>query len=366
LSCHPTKTCFVIFDSKRYITKVRDIVKKEPIMLGDQVTQPSEAKVYLGDVLAEGSSLAASTEATAMRNMARCRGALYEVRSIMEDFRIQAIGGMAGAWDLWEAGICSSLLANCSTWVKISTDTIKKLNQFQNQYLRLIYSCPPSTPLPALRSQAGMLGVEQRIYLEKINLVAVILHRTDPSNYSRLILEEQILMGWEGLAMEAKELCAMLGLPDVTKKDIGRRDIKEAVMYNNIMCIKKEMEPLQKLDKIRHDDFRQMASYMLEKSLEDSRLEFLWLTDMLDSRTTMSKKYSSPYCPHCAAGQVLGAVESPDHWMSCEAYREYRDGLNPDIVQKDRFVYLRKVLRNRKELEKELEKELDSEIEDSE
>ena len=98
---------------------------------------------------------------------------------------------------------------------------------------------------------------------------------------------------------------------------------------------------------------------MLEKSLEDSRLEFLWLTDMLDSRTTMSKKYSSPYCPHCAAGQVLGAVESPEHWMSCEAYR---DGLNPDIVQKDRIVYLRKVLKKRKELERRL----GSEAEDSE
>ena len=48
--------------------------------------------------------------------------------------------------------------------------------------------------------------------------------------------------------------------------------------------------------------------------------------------------------------------------MSCEAYREYRDGLNPDLVQKDRVVYLRKVLKKRKELEKKL----DSEYEDSE
>ena len=196
--------------------------------------------------------------------------------------------------------------------------------------------------------------------------MAVILHRTDPSNYSRQIPEEQILMGREGLAMEAKELCAMLGLPDMTKKDICRRDIKEVVLYDNIMSIKKEMEPYKKLDKIKYDDFRQMAPYMLQKSLGDSRLEFLWLTDMLDSRTTMSKKYSSPYCPHCAAGQVLGAVESPEHWMSCEAYREYRDGRNPDIVQKDCIVYLRKVLRKRKELEKNLEKELDSEVKDLE
>ena len=152
LSCHPSKTCYVIFGSQGYISKVKEQVAKEPIMLGDQITKPSKAEVYLGDVLAEGSSLAASTEASVARNMARCKGAMFEVHSIMEDFRIQAIGGMAGAWDLWEAGICASLLANCSTWVKMSPETVKSLNQFQNQYLRMIYSCPPSTPLCALGS----------------------------------------------------------------------------------------------------------------------------------------------------------------------------------------------------------------------
>ena len=219
--------------------------------------------------------------------------------------------------------------------------------------------------MPALRSQAGMLGVEQRIYLEKINLVAVILHRTEPTNYSRQILEEQMLMGWEGLALEAKELCAKLGLPDVTQKDIHRTDIKSAVLYDNVKVIKKEMEPLKKLEKIKYSDCRTMASYMLEKSLEDSRLEFLWLTDMLDSRTTMSKRYSSPFCPHCAAGQVLGAMESPEHWMSCEAYREFRDGKDPELVQKDRVSYLRKVIKKRQDLEKKLGHISDSESEDS-
>jgi hypothetical protein len=257
-------------------------------MLGDQVTLPSKAEVYLGDVLAEGSSLAASTEASVARNMARCTGTMYEVRAIMEDFRVQAIGGMAGAWDLWEGGICASLLANCSTWVMMTMETEKKLEQFQNKYLRLIYSCPPSTPLPALRSQAGMLGVSQRIWLEKINIVSVILHLSEEDNYSRQVLQEQVIMNWEGLAKEAKELCKRLGLPDVTQKYIPREDIKSAVVYNNVKTVKEEMAPMKKLSMIKYSDCREMAPYMKEKSLEDSRLEFLWLTDMLESRTTMS------------------------------------------------------------------------------
>ena len=123
--------------------------------------------------------------------------------------------------------------------------------------------------------------------MEEGSLVAVILHRTEISNYSRQVLEEQVLMNWEGLAKEARELCGSLGLPDVAKQDIHREDIKSAVMYHNLKTVKAEMAPLKKLSLIKNSVCREMAAYMTEKSLEDSRLEFLWLTNVLDSRTTM-------------------------------------------------------------------------------
>ena len=100
-------------------------------MVGDQITRPSKAKVNLGDVLAEGSSLSASIEASVARNLVGCKGAMFDVRLIMEDFRIQAIGVMAIAWNLWEAGIYASLLENCSTRVQISPGTVQLLNQCQ-------------------------------------------------------------------------------------------------------------------------------------------------------------------------------------------------------------------------------------------
>ena len=83
-------------------------------------------------------------------------------------------------------------------------------------------------------------------------------------------------------------------------------------------------------------------------------MEFLWLTDMLDSRTTMSNKYNNPYCPHCVAGQVLGVVESPQHCLVYEAYRGFREGVDLELVRRDRLPYLRKVIKKRRELEKKL------------
>ena len=86
-------------------------------------------------------------------------------------------------------------------------------------------------------------------------------------------------------------------------------------------------------------------------------MEILWLTNMLDTRTTMKGKYKNGYwCPHCSDGTIRGTLESPGHRMQCEAYRDLRQGINPDDLQKDRPGYLRNVIARRKELEAMLEK----------
>ena len=47
-------------------------------------------------------------------------------------------------------------------------------------------------------------------------------------------------------------------------------------------------------------------------------------------------------------------MESPQHWLSCEAYREFRDGIDPELVKRDGVHYLRKVIKKRKVLVKQL------------
>ena len=45
------------------------------------------------------------------------------------------------------------------------------------------------------------------------------------------------------------------------------------------------MEGRSKCDNIRNVDTRKMQDFMLDKSLENSRMEVLWLTNMLDTKT---------------------------------------------------------------------------------
>ena len=90
--------------------------------------------------------------------------------------------------------------------------------------------------------------------------------------------------------------------------------MEDALDFLHLQLVKRDMEEKSKCDRICNKDLRKMQSFMIEKSLENSRLEVLWLTNMIDTRTTMKGKYKEPYnCPHCSDGLEAGTLESPLH-----------------------------------------------------
>ena len=196
LECHPTKTTFTTIGTKKYRKDIEEKLKTTPIIFGSFQCKPKTEDMYLGDRIS-ALGLEASVEATIAHRQGKIKGEMYEMKSIMEDFRLQAVGGMAGAIDLWEMGICTKLLANCGSWVGASKQAFKQLNLLQDSYLRMTYSCPPSTPIPALRALAGVWDIEHKVALEKVCLITTILHCREKNNYARELLEEELVL-WLG------------------------------------------------------------------------------------------------------------------------------------------------------------------------
>ena len=106
------------------------------------------------------------------------------------------------------------------------------------------------------------------------------------------MLEEQLRQGWPGLTAEVREICVKVGLPDATKVYLNRKDVLKIMEYHSMKVAKEEMGEKKKCRALKRIDLRKMQSYILQKSLSDSKMEFLWKTDMLDSRSTMKGKYN--------------------------------------------------------------------------
>jgi hypothetical protein len=74
-----------------------------------------ESDKYLGQIL-HGGGLEESALATAKERAGRIKGATLEIRSIIEEFQMQTMGGMMVAWELWEKALIPSLLNGSGTW----------------------------------------------------------------------------------------------------------------------------------------------------------------------------------------------------------------------------------------------------------
>ena len=49
LTCHPTKTCYLVYGSKLYKEQVKKELSLEPLVFGDFQVRPKESDVDLGD-----------------------------------------------------------------------------------------------------------------------------------------------------------------------------------------------------------------------------------------------------------------------------------------------------------------------------
>ena len=124
LQVHPKKSGYLLFGSETFKAACRMEAEEAPVLLGNISVGEKVSEKYLGDIL-HSQGLSASVKATIQSREGRIRGAIYELRSLTEDFRIQSVGGCQFALDLYEACIVSSLLSNAGTWVEISDESAR-------------------------------------------------------------------------------------------------------------------------------------------------------------------------------------------------------------------------------------------------
>ena len=86
--------------------------------------------------------------------MQQIKGAIYEVKSIVEDFQMQVRGGMMSALELWEKAMVPSLLSGARTWIVATNDEYDRCDKLQKSSGGLCLKCrTPSQKLPNGRKQ---------------------------------------------------------------------------------------------------------------------------------------------------------------------------------------------------------------------
>ena len=95
--------------------------------------------------------------------------------------------------------------------------------------------------------------------------------------------EEGIRHDWTGPGKEVTNICTEIGILDVNNSTdmVAKREIKKAIFNHHYEEMIKEVKSKTKLEHIKHEDFREVQKYFGEKSVENTRMAFMIMTQMV-------------------------------------------------------------------------------------
>ena len=232
----------------------------------------------------------------------------------------------------------------------ISEKTMKQLEDLQLMFLRVVFSCPASTPKCAMLWDSHMVPIRYKIMYKKLTFINAIKHQ-DSNNIAREVLEEQMRQKWPGLASEAVEMCTHLNIPDITVVSIAvpqwKRTVKSAIQVKVEEVLRDELRNLKKVSDLASEKFERKP-YLSNKNIHEARTTFLLRAGMWRCKWNYSSdpKFSRDLWRCDQPG--CGMVDTTSHVLYCSAFKKLREGLN--IADSDDVVsYYTQVMKIREE-----------------
>ena len=118
--------CFVILlgESKARKRLLKEFENKIPTLYGKKVNI-TDHETYLGDEI--GFDASTSVCLTIRKRTGLVKKSIYEIVSLVEDFRSKVNGGILTGLQLWNSCVLPYLLNNSSTWMNIKEQEVNSL-----------------------------------------------------------------------------------------------------------------------------------------------------------------------------------------------------------------------------------------------
>ena len=252
------------------------------------------------------------------------------------------MGGLMAARYLWEGAIVPSLLSGAGTWVGITVRQEEMCEDLQEMFWRTILQVPRGTPRVMLRAETGSLRMKYRIWKLKLQLVRRI--KKQEGSLAKAVYDEQVTMGWGGLAKEVAEISKKLGIENENTAEMSKDELEERVVMANYKEMKDEMEKYEKLKTVKNEDFREPQEYMNLRAIDKGRMAFRIRTRMVNKvRMNFKNMFKeSLKCDKCE----MREDETQEHLMLCPGWMEERGDLDMYKVE-DQVEFFHKMLKKK-------------------
>ena len=146
---------------------MRKKFEENPPTLYGEPMKESEHESYLGEEI--GLSVSDSITLTIRKRIGLVKKSIFEIKSIVENWRSQTFGGIQVGLMLWESCIIPFLLNNSPTWFQMKQRDLETLTKIENLFynnLLAIQKCPAV----GMMWDLGVIVMPLRIRKEKLLL----------------------------------------------------------------------------------------------------------------------------------------------------------------------------------------------------
>ena len=294
-----------------------------------------------------------SVEATITSRYGRILNSIIEVSAILDDFRIDTIGGMKAGLEIFELAILPSLLNNADVWIELGKTSSDKLENLQNTMFRYLFGVPVSTPTPLLRFDLGCVKMEERVTKKKLLFLYHLVCLKGKDSLAGEIFDLQAKYDFPGLVTECRQFLQTYDLPNIIdrKIEVTKNQWKSLVKAKlNSISQKEIYSEFSKYSKLTGKNFENesldIKDYVKNMKLRDARTNFRIRSNMLNFK--MNRKNDQMYAQDLWKCDDCHSMDSQAHIVWCPAYAALREGKNLES-DRDLVEYYQKVMKIRED-----------------
>ena len=322
LSTNYDKSKYLIIGGNKARMEMIEKLKDDPIRMGDIIIENAKMEKYLGDLIHE-LGCAQSIKETIKERM---RTLVSKVDEIIKTSESPWIGGLNNSetpFKLFEARVIPSLLHNSESWIGITKDHIKDLQDFQDSFIRRVLHLAPQTTKAIINWDIGMMPMKWRIAGKKLQFVRKIMMKED-DNITKKALHQEVITGIKGLAHECKELTDELEMPNIMLGNTPKALIKRTIAKKVHIEFWNAMENSKKVrDRLTFNPADN--TYIKCLSLPLTRVWFRYRARAIPKvKGNYKQSHSDLSCTLCSSNLEM----NQEHLETCEGTEHERRGLD--------------------------------------
>ena len=332
MEAHPEKSGLLVFGRAR--EKLKAEITATPTEVQGFTMGFKETETYLGMQFVEKGASESITQ-TLLTRRVKCMTKSAELVKLLEDDRVQAVGWLVTAVNVFNAVIVSTLLYGCGSWTNMTKGQEDLVEAIQRQCLVTVLGITPKCSYRTLLYVTGILPAMDIVKKTKTTFVNDLFH-VKGKGICKEVLEKEYEIGKvKGLIQEVKEICTELDIEDVSETYVRPKFIKERIegwskCKTLVESLSSKSAPYHHLRTERQQ--REYFTYTKEKAKLALAYDVGCLNLRANRKAESMKKFGSISClvPGCTGLDTL------DHVMyQCQGYSiKYKDkGIAEEFIE---------------------------------